>query len=134
MAVSISVYGQSTAKLSDFGGMAGCWEQKNESKKLLITEQWMKPIGDSILGMSRTVRNGKTTGFEYMRIEQAADGIVFISKPKENPDETVFKLIRSTSSEFVFESAAHDFPQRVIYKIEGAKLTGRIEGKMNGKG
>ena len=68
-----------------------------------------------------------------MRIEQTQDGMVFISKPKENPEETVFRLIRSTPSEFVFENAAHDFPQRVIYKIEGVKLTGRIEGKINGK-
>jgi hypothetical protein len=124
---------QAQTNLSDLAGMAGCWERSDKAKGLLITEQWMKPAGTSILGIGRTVKNGVTTGFEYMRIEQTQDGIVFISKPKENPEETVFKLIRSTPGEFVFENAAHDFPQRVIYKIEGVKLTGRIEGKISGK-
>jgi hypothetical protein len=110
-----------------------CWERSDKAKGLLITEQWMKPAGTSILGIGRTVKNGATTGFEYMRIEQTQDGMVFISKPKENPEETVFRLIRSTPSEFVFENAAHDFPQRVIYRIEGVKLTGRIEGRSMAK-
>jgi hypothetical protein len=131
-AASLLVFAQ-TAKIEDLKWMAGCWEQRNDVRKTLITEQWMKPAGDAILGMGRTVRNGKVTGFEYMRIEQTADGLVFISKPKENADETQFKLIRSAAGELVFENPAHDFPQRVIYKLGGANLTGRIEGKMNGK-
>src|SRR5438045_792337 len=82
-------------ELKDLAGMAGCWERKDDAKKLLISEQWMAPAGTSILGIGRTVKNGATTAFEYMRIEQRADGLFFVSKPKENPEETSFKLIRS---------------------------------------
>ncbi len=59
--------------------------------------------------------------------------IFFVAKPAANKDETSFKLIKSTKNEVVFENPAHDFPQRVIYKFEGTKLTGRIEGNNNGK-
>ncbi len=121
------------AEIKDFDGMAGCWEQRDAKKSLLISEQWMSPAGTSILGMGRTVKNGKTVGFEFMRIEQRADGIFFVSKPKENPEETAFKLIRSTLNEVIFENPDHDFPQRIIYKLQGAKMTGRIEGNNNGK-
>jgi hypothetical protein len=132
LATQVGALAQS-AKLSDFGAMAGCWENRDAAKKTLISEQWMRPAGDAMLGMGRTVRDGRVTGFEFMRIEERPDGIVFISKPKENKDETTFKLIRSTTNEFVFENPAHDFPQRVIYKIDRHNLTGRIEGKINGK-
>ncbi len=117
----------------DFSLMSGCWERRDDAKKLIISEQWMSPEGTSILGMGRTVKNGKTTDWEFMRIEERADGIYFVAKPRANPAETDFKLIRSANGEFVFENAGHDFPQRVIYKGSGDRLTGRIEGTIQGK-
>jgi hypothetical protein len=131
---ALSVVGQNKVTgIADLGGMAGCWERTDAAKKLLITEQWMSPAGTSILGMGRTVKDGKTTGWEFMRIEKRDDGLYFVSRPKENAEETAFKLIRSTLGELVFENKEHDFPQRVIYKLQGEKMTGRIEGTMNGK-
>lgn len=119
--------------IGDLDGMAGCWERKDDAKKLLISEQWMSPAGTSILGMGRTVKNGKTTGWEFMRIEQREDGLYFVSRPKENTEDTAFKLVSSTLNEVVFENKEHDFPQRVIYKLQGTKMTGRIEGNNGGK-
>lgn len=120
-------------EIADFDGMAGCWERRDNTKKLLISEQWMSPAGTSILGMGRTVKNGKTTGWEFMRIEQREDGIYFVSRPQDNKEDTAFRLISSTLNEVTFENRDHDFPQRIIYKLQGKKLTGRIEGTNNGK-
>lgn len=133
--LSISALAQTNpvTTIEDFDGMAGCWERNDKAKNLLISEQWMIPAGTSILGMGRTVKNGKTVDFEFMRIEQTADGIFFIAKPKENKEETSFKLKSSTLNEIVFENPAHDFPQRIIYKLQGIKLISRIEGNNNGK-
>ena len=131
--LSMFVAAQKVTEIADLDGMAGCWEQKNEAKKLLITEMWMKPAGTSIFGTGRTVRNGKTVDFEFMRIEQRPDGIYFVAQPKANAVETPFKLIRSTLNEVVFENKAHDFPQRVIYRFNGTTMTGLIEGDQNGK-
>ncbi len=120
-------------EIADFDGMAGCWEQKDVAKKLLISEQWMLPAGTSILGVGRTVKDGKTVDYEFMRVEQRADGIYYVAKPKENNEETAFKLIRSTLNELVFENKAHDFPQRIIYKLMSTKMIARIEGDNKGK-
>lgn len=119
--------------IADLGGMAGCWENDDKAKSLLVSEQWMKPAGTSILGMGRTVKKGKTVDFEFMRIEQRSDGMYFVAQPKANAEETAFQLIRSTVNEVVFENNGHDFPQRVIYKFSSDKLTGRIEGDNKGK-
>ena len=130
----LAVTGQNkVTKITDLDGMAGCWEHRDEKKSIFISEQWMKPAGTSILGMGRTVKKGKTTDWEFMRIEERADGIFFVAQPKDNAEETAFKLIRSTLNEVVFENKEHDFPQRVIYKLKGKTLTGRIEGNNNGK-
>lgn len=120
-------------EISDLDGMAGCWEHRDEKKSIFISEQWMKPAGTSILGMGRTVKNNKTTDWEFMRIEQRADGLYFVAQPKDNLEETAFKLISSTLNKVVFENKEHDFPQRVIYKLRSKTLTGRIEGNSNGK-
>src|SRR6185436_19304882 len=125
-----SLYGQT--KLADFKEMAGCWERRDDTKKLLISEQWMAPPGTSILGIGRTVKEGKTIGWEYMRIEERTDGVYFVSRPHENTDETAFKLIESKNGRFVFENKEHDFPQRVIYTTRRSSLKGRIEGLSNG--
>ena len=123
----------SQTKLADFAPMAGCWERRDDAKKLLVSEQWMALEGTSLNGMGRTVKDGKTVDWEFMRIEQRADGIYFVAKPRANPGETDFKLISSSAAEFIFENKGHDFPKRVIYKPGEAKLTARIEGTIQGK-
>jgi len=123
----------SSTALSDLGWLAGCWETKNESRGLLITEMWMKPAGDAMVGVGRTLKNGKLADYEFLRILNDAGTISYISRPSANKEDTAFKLVRYSATELVFENPTHDFPQRIIYKLSGAKLTARIEGTREGK-
>ena len=86
-----------------------------------------------MIGSGRTVKNGKTTDYEFLRIEQREDAIYYVAKPRFNPQETAFKLKTWSANEFVFENPEHDFPQRILYKINGDSLAARIEGTRNGK-
>jgi hypothetical protein len=123
-----------TPNISSFGWLAGCWERGDKAKNLLISEQWMSPAGTSILGMGRTVKDGKTVDFEFVRIEIADKDVFYIAKPKANTAETGFKLIASDERSATFENLEHDFPQRIIYRLEGTeKLFARIEGTTKGK-
>ncbi|MFN0279266.1 MAG: DUF6265 family protein [Pyrinomonadaceae bacterium] len=134
LAFCIGISAQSNAKkIENLAWLSGCWESNDKAKRSLFSEQWMKPAGGMMLGVGRTVKNGKAVDFEFLRIEQRADDIFFIAKPKANKEETPFKLINLANSEVTFENPEHDFPQRVIYKRRGTKLTGRIEGNNNGK-
>ena len=49
-----------------------------------------------MLGMSRTVAGDKTVEFEYLRIEQRADGIYYVAHPKARCPGTDFKLMRAS--------------------------------------
>ena len=122
------------ATIESFAFMKGCWAIERPERKVQIVEQWMAPAGGTMIGMSRTMRDGKTTGWEYMRIESGDSGIFFVSKPKENKEETYFRLKTSAMNELVFENPDHDFPQRVMYRASGPdSLNARIEGMQNGK-
>jgi hypothetical protein len=87
-----------------------------------------------MLGLSRTVADGKTVEFEFTQIRQEPNGdIYFIAKPSGQP-EAIFKLIKGSANEVIFENPQHDFPQRVIYRLQGDDaLLGRIEGVSQGK-
>lgn len=122
-----------TVSVDSLSWMAGCWELNVPQRQMTIAEHWMKPAGGTLIGMSRTVRGGKTTGFEFIRIVTTVAGIDYVAKPSSNKNETAFKLVKSSAAEAVFENLAHDFPQRIIYKPQPDGLFARIEGTQNGK-
>ena len=111
--------------------LAGCWKAENAEPG--SAEQWMPVAGGTMLGMSRTVRQGKTLEFEFMELRYLPDGkLAFIAHPS-GQQTAVFPLLRINDSEAVFEKPEHDFPQRIAYAREGAsKLRARIEGTANG--
>lgn len=122
----------SAADLSGMAWLEGCWSYVGGEKG--SGEQWMGPAGGAMMGMARTIRNGKVAQYEFMRIAAGKNGkLAFIAQPSGQP-ETAFELVRQDAATLVFEAQHHDFPQRVIYrKGENGRLDARIEGKMNGK-
>lgn len=111
--------------------ITGCWANDTNNKS--VTEQWMKPAGNTMIGMSRTVNNGKTTAFEFLRLVQENADIFYIAKPSKQ-EETSFKLVKQTETEVVFENPTHDFPQRIIYQLKDKDfILARIEGENKGK-
>ena len=132
LAVACSAAPAFGADLSAMAWLEGCWSAVGGEKG--SGEQWTGPAGGMMLGMARTIRNGKVAQYEFMRIAPGQDGKpAFFALPSGQP-ETAFALVRQDATTLVFEAPHHDFPQRVIYR-RGAngKLDARIEGKMDGK-
>lgn len=120
-----------TATLADLAWIAGCWEGGGGGGSQ-YQEQWMGPSGQTMLGMSRTVANDKTVAYEFLRIHQEADGIYYTSIPSGQTLAS-FKLIKFDAQSVVFENPDHDFPQRIIYRLEkDGALMATIEGMSKG--
>lgn len=117
------------ADINDLAWMAGCW--KLESAGRIIEEQWMAPRGGMMLGMGRTVRQGRTAEFEQTRIEQHGDTVIFFAQPS-GQSASSFPAKTLSRQEVVFENLSHDFPQRVIYRSGRDSLHASIEGMQNG--
>jgi Domain of unknown function (DUF6265) len=107
--------------------MSGCWEV-NDGRSI-TTERWAKPTGNLMIGTSQTVRNEKTVSFEFLRIVNNGQGLVYIAKPSSAQSETAFTFAKRGEKEIMFENLKHDFPQRIIYRQTSAdSLFARIEG------
>ena len=93
----------------------------------------MLPAGGTMLGVNRSVSDGKTVAFEFMRIVETEDGgLVFIASPS-GQNTAGFALVSVNDHEVIFENPEHDFPQRVVYRlVSDEELLGRIEGTING--
>jgi hypothetical protein len=114
----------------DVAWIAGCWELIDGPRH--IVEQWTPPEGATLMGVSRTVVNGKTTEYEFLLIRERASGLEYVAKPS-GQSEATFTATRASVLEVVFENRSHDFPQRIIYRKEGEALKAAIEGLMGGQ-
>lgn len=119
------------AALQRLAWLAGCWS--SERGEPGTGEQWMPLAGGTLLGVSRTVKNGRTVETEFMQIRTTTENrVVYIAEPG-GQKKVAFELLRQDEREVVFENLAHDFPQRVIYRRgEGGRLAARIEGLRDG--
>ena len=121
----------SAGNLTPFEKLSGCWENRDSGQ--IYEEQWMSPAGDMMLGMSRTLKDGKAVTFEFILIQTRADGIFYIASPSKQ-ERTEFKLTGFENNVAVFENPDHDFPQKVVYKfVTDDSLEAWIEGTHNGK-
>src|SRR5919109_4170150 len=104
---------QDAPTVRDLKWLAGCWQSTRSGRD--INEQWMAPEGGTLLGMSRTVANGKTSEYEFLLIREGPRGLEYVAKPSGQTEAT-FTSVRVSASDVVFENPTHDFPTRIIYQ------------------
>jgi hypothetical protein len=121
------------ADIESLQWIAGCWEGNHGGR--VVEEQWMKPGGKTMIGMSRTIKSGVMIENEFLVLVQRKDGLIqYVAKPS-GQEEASFNFVKQEGKSVVFENTRHDFPQRIIYKLISAdSLVARIEGTLNGKG
>jgi hypothetical protein len=119
------------SSIDDLKWLAGCWASVGGETG--SGEQWTMPAGNTLFGVSRSVKAGKTVAHEFMQIRTNDAGeIEFIARPSGQTGAT-FVLKSLEENEVVFENPAHDFPQRIIYRLKSPRdLEARIEGQVSG--
>ena len=129
--VGAAAYGAEPG-IESLGWLTGCWSRTDAEPG--SGEQWTAPTGGTMLGVSRTVRDGRTLEYEFVVIHAAADGTLVYHAHPSGQASTEFRLAHVADREVVFENAAHDFPQRVGYRLDDDDVTlvAWIEGIRNG--
>ena len=118
-------------RIDQLSWMAGSWQGRQGEVEM--EESWTTLKGGSLLGLHRDVRGGRTVSFEFLRIAEDKDGIVYYASPQGRP-ATPFRLVESGRERVVFANPEHDFPQRILYwKDADGALHARIEGMQGGK-
>lgn len=115
------------ATVEPLAWLGGCWAADGGEPGSV--EHWLAPAGGTLLGVSRTVRNGRTVAHEFMLIRRNAAGTVEYVASPSGQKTTAFALVRVADGEAVFENLQHDFPQRIVYALTApGRLAARIEG------
>lgn len=120
------------SRLEDLRFIAGSWTTDPAGQRV-SEEYWNQPKAGAMFANARTIRGEKTVFFEFLRIEQRADGVFFVAQPMGRPP-TDFKLTSYDGKRAVFENPQHDFPTKIVYEQNGPDgLKASIEGQRNGK-
>ena len=111
--------------------MLGEWRQQMKSRPTVTDEVWVAD-GGVLRGTGKSVRHGKVTSAETMRIEPGPDGTLqFVARP-EGKAETVFRVVEMRDGFVAFENRKHDFPQRIEYERVGPNVL-RAKASAEGK-
>lgn len=116
--------------LEDLAWMTGHWAATVGD--VHMEEAWIGPAGGVMLGVHRDVPAGGTAFFEYLRIEVRGAQVIYIASPMGR-GATEFALVQVEHRRAVFENQEHDFPQRIIYRRDGDRLSARAEGVVDGE-
>lgn len=116
------------AQITDVSWLAGRWVQ--DSTAMSVEESWSAPAGGVMLAFSRTLKGGRMAGFEFLRIVEKNNGLVYVAQPGGQPP-TEFVLTRLESRSATFENPRHDFPKVIRYAL---RADGRLEAMVGNGG
>ena len=118
------------ASVDHLSWLTGCWTMTRG--ETMVQEQWLAPLGGTMMGISRTVKGGRTVEHEFLQIRDVNGTLAYVAKPSGQAEAT-FMLTTFSEKEAIFENPAHDFPQRILYRQTADGLTARVDGTRNGQ-
>ncbi len=108
--------------------LSGCWVAS--SGNVRSEEVWMEPGGGLMVGMTRTVRGGVATGYEFVLL-QRKDGRLTYSAHPSGQDSADFQATEVSTQRLRFENPQHDFPQAIEYeRTSPDSLTAKVFGEI----
>lgn len=123
--------------LDQFAWLRGCWSGKVERREFV--ESWLPAHGGMMVGIGQTIVERKagvekTSDFQYLRLEERADGLYYVAIPSGTKEST-FKFT-SVGEEmgrkaYTFTNSVDQFPQKIVY-LQGSEgwLYARVSGKV----
>lgn len=114
---------------ADLSWIGGYWLTCEGGQE--VSESWSDPRGAIMVGHGVTVARGRAS-FEFLRIAPHEGVLSYIAQPGGRPP-VPFRATSVTATSATFENPDNDFPQRIVYTLEGDRLTARIDGTINGQ-
>ena len=94
--------------------LAGSWSLDDGNQRVHGTSS--TPASDMMIGMSRSVRAGKTTSFGLLRVAARQDDAFYAAQPRGKPPAE-FRLLSIDDRQAIFVNPGHcDHLQRIVYR------------------
>jgi hypothetical protein len=103
------------AKIGQLEWLAGTWI--GTTAATTFEERWTPAAGGSMLSVSRTIRGGVMSAFEFLCIVERDGGLVYQAMPNGRQPATDFALTRIEANSVTFENPEHDFPKMIRYSL-----------------
>lgn len=103
----------------------GQWCSQAEGPR--VEETWLAPVGGRLHGLSRTSSGQQVMSFEFMWITPMDGVVTFHASPNGGPP-TAFPRTAGGADWVRFENPAHDFPNRIDYRVREGHLLANISG------
>lgn len=103
--------------------LGGVWQSTGDST--ITVERWTLARDGAMRGASTTHRSGTLVHHELLRIDARGGRVRYVAAP-EGQAVTEFALVTVRANFARFENPAHDYPQWIEYRREGARLTARV--------
>jgi hypothetical protein len=115
------------ADIADLDWMTGAWVTEGGGPAAEITEErWAPARGGVMLGTSLSVRHGKASGYEFLRISADDKGEIDYWGSPQGAPPVAFRLVHASEWQAVFVNPGHDYPQRIVYQRTGRGMTATI--------
>ena len=114
---------------AEFAWMEGRWTTEKWGGPM--EEVWSRPLGNTVMGMFRLVKDGKPSFYEFMTIEAGESGTYFYLRHfygksvawEDKAAPVVFSVVRASAQarEAVFERTTSDTGERtrLSYRLDG---------------
>ena len=133
LALGVAVLGAAPppAEVERLAWLEGRWV--GEKDGVSSEEVWTALRGGVLLGLHSDVKAGRLVSWEFLRVARTEDGVFYFASPRSAPP-TAFRLVEAGEGRAVFENRQHDFPQRILYRLDSAgALHARVEGPQGGR-
>lgn len=114
--------------LAHLGWLAGSWVV-HKPDGTIVEETWSAPRAGSMVAFGRTMKEGRMTFYELLRIEVREGKVIYFAQPI-GKDATEFAAVATQNpDEAIFENLAHDWPKRITYrKTAPGQVLVKVEG------
>lgn len=123
------------SKLDKIDWVLGYWEMVSTEGK--VTESWIRTNDSVYSGIGKyTDTTGQTLTTEEISMVLRDGKLLYIPlvTDQNNGEPVIFTEVSFCDTMVVFENKNHDFPQRIVYVMQGeGKMLAYIEGEMNGE-
>jgi hypothetical protein len=101
------------ATIAQMSWLSGVWIGASGSE-----ERWTPSASGAMMAVSRTIRNGIVSEFEFLCIVERGGGLVYQAMPNGRSPATDFTLTKIDATSATFENPSHDFPKSIRYTLQ----------------
>ena len=114
-----NAFGEACQSLATLQWMLGAWKAQDERSATL--ESWDQVSPTTFEGRAEVVQkhSGETGDLETLRLVEMSGVVYYIAKVGHNDLPVAFKALECSDAGATFVNPDHDFPKRLVYRLEG---------------